>query len=107
MAYASRGYIAVGVDSRYHGEREKYKTAYKDALVSAWKTSQTMPFIFDTVWDLIRLMDYLSARDDINPSYIGITGESLGGMHAWFDVAANPDMLWQFQLSGFRVSDER
>lgn len=89
-AYASRGYIAVGVDSRYHGERATYKTAYRDALVSSWKTGQTMPFIFDTVWDLIKLMDYLSAREDINPSCIGITGESLGGMHAWFAAAADP-----------------
>ncbi|GLJ29424.1 hypothetical protein SUGI_0580100 [Cryptomeria japonica] len=89
-AYASRGYIAIAVDSRYHGERAKYKTAYKDALVTSWKTGQTMPFIFDTVWDLIKLMDYLSARDDINPSKIGITGESLGGMHAWFAAAADP-----------------
>ncbi|GLJ29420.1 hypothetical protein SUGI_0580010 [Cryptomeria japonica] len=89
-AYASRGYIAVAVDSRYHGERAKYKTEYKDALVSSWKTGQTMPFIFDTVWDLIKLMDYLSAREDINPSSIGITGESLGGMHAWFAAAADP-----------------
>ncbi|KAH9300041.1 hypothetical protein KI387_011624, partial [Taxus chinensis] len=89
-AYASRGYIAVAVDSRYHGERAKYKTAYIDALVSAWKTGQTMPFIFDTVFDLINLIDYLSAREDINPSSIGITGESLGGMHAWFAAVADP-----------------
>ncbi|KVH72802.1 hypothetical protein Ccrd_025580 [Cynara cardunculus var. scolymus] len=43
-----------------------------------------MPFIFDTVWDLVKLADYLTGRDDIDHSRIGITGESLGGMHAWF-----------------------
>lgn len=32
QAYASRGYIAVGVDSRYHGERATYKTAYRDVM---------------------------------------------------------------------------
>nr|XP_043619250.1 putative esterase YitV isoform X3 [Erigeron canadensis] len=83
-AYASRGYIAVAIDSRYHGERAKNRTTYEDALVSSWKKGDTMPFIFDTVWDLIKLADYLSGRDDINHSKIGITGESLGGMHAWF-----------------------
>uniref|UniRef100_A0A453MVI4 Peptidase S9 prolyl oligopeptidase catalytic domain-containing protein n=1 Tax=Aegilops tauschii subsp. strangulata TaxID=200361 RepID=A0A453MVI4_AEGTS len=36
------------------------------------------------VWDLIKLGDYLSARDDVDPSRIGIAGESLGGMHALF-----------------------
>ncbi|KAK9054903.1 hypothetical protein SSX86_025982 [Deinandra increscens subsp. villosa] len=83
-AYASRGYIAVAIDSRYHGERAKTTTTYQDALVSSWKRGDTMPFIFDTVWDLVKLADYLSARDDIDHSRIGITGESLGGMHAWF-----------------------
>ena len=32
------------------------------------------------VWDLIKLGDYLSAREDVDPSRIGITGESLGGI---------------------------
>lgn len=83
-AYASRGYIAIAIDSRYHGERASNITTYQDALVSSWKKGDTMPFIFDTVWDLIKLADYLTGRKDIDPSRIGITGESLGGMHAWF-----------------------
>lgn len=29
-AYASRGYVAIGLDSRYHGERADCKTAYRD-----------------------------------------------------------------------------
>ncbi|KAI3514845.1 hypothetical protein L1887_13591 [Cichorium endivia] len=82
--YASRGYIAVAIDSRYHGERAKNRTTYEDALVSSWKRGDTMPFIYDTVWDLVKLADYLTKRDDIDHSKIGITGESLGGMHAWF-----------------------
>ncbi|KAL3745278.1 hypothetical protein ACJRO7_014398 [Eucalyptus globulus] len=88
-AYASRGYIAVAVDSRYHGERASSLTTYSEALVSSWKKGDTMPFIFDTVWDLIKLADYLTKREDIDPSRIGITGESLGGMHAWFAAAAD------------------
>ena len=31
------------------------------------------------VWDLIKLADYLTHREDIDPSRIGITGISLGG----------------------------
>ncbi|XP_028802203.1 uncharacterized protein LOC114757350 [Neltuma alba] len=83
-AYASRGYIAIAVDSRYHGERARSTNTYRDALISAWKTGETMPFIYDTVWDLIKLADYLIQREDIDPSRVGITGISLGGMHAWF-----------------------
>ncbi|OMO91023.1 hypothetical protein COLO4_18679 [Corchorus olitorius] len=88
-AYASRGYVAIAVDSRYHGERASTLTTYKDALVSSWKNGDTMPFIFDTVWDLIKLADYLTQREDIDPARIGITGESLGGMHAWFAAFAD------------------
>uniref|UniRef100_A0A1D1XCY6 Putative hydrolase YtaP n=1 Tax=Anthurium amnicola TaxID=1678845 RepID=A0A1D1XCY6_9ARAE len=88
-AYASRGYITVAIDSRYHGERAHNVTAYRDALVSAWKNGDTMPFLLDTVWDLIKLGDYLTQRVDIDPARIGITGESLGGMHAWLAAAAD------------------
>uniref|UniRef100_A0A0E0L891 Peptidase S9 prolyl oligopeptidase catalytic domain-containing protein n=1 Tax=Oryza punctata TaxID=4537 RepID=A0A0E0L891_ORYPU len=65
-AYASRGYISVAIDSRYHGERASNNSTYID------------------VWDLIKLGDHLSEREDVDPCRIGITGESLGGMHAWF-----------------------
>ncbi|KAL2637731.1 hypothetical protein AAZV13_06G076100 [Glycine max] len=70
-AYASRGYIAISVDSRYHGERATNTTTYID------------------VWDLIKLADYLTQRRDIDLSRIGITGISLGGMHAWFAAVAD------------------
>ncbi|KAF3627393.1 putative peroxisomal fatty acid beta-oxidation multifunctional protein AIM1-like isoform X1, partial [Capsicum annuum] len=63
--YASRGYIIVAIDSRYHGERATSIT-YRDALVSSWKNGDTMPFIFDTVWDLIKLADYLTEREDVD-----------------------------------------
>ncbi|CAA7397363.1 unnamed protein product [Spirodela intermedia] len=88
-AYASRGYIAVAIDARYHGQRASSVTTYIDALISAWKNGDTMPFLFDTVWDLIKLGDYLSQREDVDPARIGITGESLGGMHAWLAAAAD------------------
>ncbi|CAH8353495.1 unnamed protein product [Eruca vesicaria subsp. sativa] len=59
------------------------------ALISSWKNGNTMPFIFDTVWDLIKLAEYLTQRKDIDPQRIGITGISLGGMHAWFAAAVD------------------
>ncbi|XP_021277093.1 uncharacterized protein LOC110411313 isoform X3 [Herrania umbratica] len=72
-------------------ERLKEENLYlqTEALVSSWRKGDTMPFIFDTVWDLIKLADYLSLRKDIDASRIGITGISLGGMHAWFAAFAD------------------
>ncbi|XP_020552885.1 uncharacterized protein LOC105171670, partial [Sesamum indicum] len=89
QAYASRDYIVVAIDSRYHGERARNLTTYRDALVSSWKKGDTMLFIFDTVWDLIKLADHLTQREDVDPSRTGIIGESLGAMHAWFGAAAD------------------
>jgi dienelactone hydrolase len=62
-----------------------------------------MPFIFDTVWDLIKLAEYLTQRDDIDPKKIGITGISLGGMHAWFAAAADTRYSVVVPLIGVQV----
>ncbi|WVZ19467.1 hypothetical protein V8G54_006789 [Vigna mungo] len=70
-AYASRGYIAISVDACYHGERATNTNAFRD------------------VYDLMRLADYLTEREDVDPSRIGITGISLGGIHAWFAAVAD------------------
>ncbi|PWZ16174.1 hypothetical protein Zm00014a_003181 [Zea mays] len=59
-AYASKGYVCVAIDSRYHGERASNETTYIE------------------VWDLVKLGDYLGEREDVDPCRVGITGESLG-----------------------------
>ncbi|KAL3337646.1 hypothetical protein AABB24_029993 [Solanum stoloniferum] len=141
QAYASRGYIAVAIDSRYHGECATNMTTYCDvrtgafalcfsctlgylliqkstlrsnrllancpkfeALISSWQKGDTMPFIYDTVWDLIKLEDYLTEREDIDSSRIGITGESLGGMHAWFAAFANTRYSIVVPIIGVQVT---
>lgn len=38
------------------------------------------------------MADYLTSREDVDSSRLGITGISLGGMHAWFAAAA--DTRW-------------
>ncbi|CAI5496918.1 unnamed protein product [Closterium sp. Naga37s-1] len=84
--------IAITCDLRYHGARASSPAAYSDALVRAWRTGQEMPFVFDPVWDVLRLLDYLTAvhSDTIDPSRIAITGVSLGGMVAWLAATADP-----------------
>ncbi|GFH08541.1 uncharacterized protein LOC101504608, partial [Haematococcus lacustris] len=42
------------------------------------------------VWDLLHLVDYLVTRPEVDPKRIGITGVSLGGMHAWLAAVADP-----------------
>ncbi|KAL1511620.1 hypothetical protein AB1Y20_006412 [Prymnesium parvum] len=104
---ARQGVLAVGVDSRHHGERMKPPNlSYWPALVRAWRRDEPSPmdaadtapaealrahpFMYDTVWDLMRVLDYLASRDDVDTSRVGATGISLGGMHAWLWAAADP-----------------
>lgn len=93
---ANKGFIAVAIDGRYHGERAasgKGSAEYQDAIVKAWRdTSPTKehPFFYDTAWDVMRLIDYLSTRDDIDPSRIGLTGISKGGVETYFTAAIDP-----------------
>lgn len=90
---AKRGFVAVGLDGRFHGERIPAGAtgdAYSDAIVAAFRTGQGHPFLYDTVWDVMRLVDYLQTRDDVDPARIGLTGMSKGGMETYLTAAVEP-----------------
>lgn len=101
--FARIGFLAVGLNSRYHGCRRgdsgDGKERYMRELVGAWKENggkqiegHRYPFIYDTAADLSSVADYLLSRPDVQRGRLGITGKSLGGMHAWF--AASSDDRW-------------
>lgn len=84
-ALAKRGLIAVALDARGYGRtagpdggRETYMRALERAAVHG----EGQPFLFDPVWDAMRLIDYLCSRDDIDSARIGLLGNSKGGMEA-------------------------
>src|SRR3989442_2793815 len=85
---AVRGFVAVAIDGRYHGERTK--RGYEEAILRAYKTGKEHPFLYDTVWDVMRLIDYLETRDDVDPKRIGLIGFSKGGMETYLAAAADP-----------------
>ena len=89
---AERGFIAVAIDGRYHGERKsgKGEIDYDDAIVRAFHGSGEHPFYYDTVWDVMRLVDYLSTRDDVDANRIGLIGISKGGIETYLAAAADP-----------------
>ena len=86
--FVSRGFVAVTIDGRYHGERSK--TGYDDAILRAYITGKEHPFLYDTVWDVMRLIDYLETRDDVDPKRIGLIGISKGGMETYLAAATDP-----------------
>jgi cephalosporin-C deacetylase-like acetyl esterase len=109
----ARGFLGVAIDGRYHGERAQgaprignlnpYETAILKAycdtprlLITAFGPTVERveepfyPLYYDTVWDIMRLIDYLRMREDVDPARIGIYGVSKGGIEAYLAAAADP-----------------
>lgn len=92
--YARLGYLACSIDSRYHGDRGS-PAEYISAMVAAYHANEAgeagaeHPFMYDTAWDMQKVLDWVTTRADVDPSRIGVTGISLGGMHTWFTAAAD------------------
>lgn len=89
------GFIGVAIDGRYHGARTKAgkeakSTEYVEAILRTFRTRHEHPFFFDTAWDVMRLIDYLGTRDDIDPKRIGLIGFSKGGIETYLAAAADP-----------------
>jgi dienelactone hydrolase len=94
--FSKSGFMAVSIDGRYYGEREKAvagQNKYVEAITRAWQNKdnshQEHPFFYDTVYDLWKLVDYLVTRADVDPNRIGMMGISKGGIETW--MAASVD----------------
>jgi dienelactone hydrolase len=87
---AAKGFIAVAIDGRHHGARiasGKGSKEYVDAMLQTWRTGKGKPFLYDTVWDVMRLLDYLETRSDVDAKRIGAIGFSKGGMELYLAAA--------------------
>lgn len=87
---AARGFIAVSIDGRYHGERGTIAD-YNNAIAKAFEepAHRAHPLYYDTVWDVMRLVDYLQSRPDVDGNRIGLTGFSKGGIETWLASAVD------------------
>jgi dienelactone hydrolase len=89
---AGQGFIGVAIDGRYHGERGNMKT-YTAAIVAAFTNydhqPRDYPLYYDNVWDVMRLIDYLSQRPDVDAKRIGLMGFSKGGVETWLAGAVD------------------
>jgi len=87
---AAKGIIAVAIDGRYHGERGK-PADYNNAIAQAFKDggAKGHPMYYDTVWDVMRLIDLLQTRPEIDAQRIGLMGISKGGIETWLAAAVD------------------
>ena len=93
---AERGFLGVVVDGPHHGSRADERggsAAYQDAIYNAWKDpdddARRHPFFFDTVWDVMRLVDWLVTREDVDAERIGLYGVSKGGVETYLTAAVD------------------
>jgi dienelactone hydrolase len=95
--FASRGYVAIGLDARYHGEwipgGAHDSQEYDDAAIAVWRSkpgeTREHPFWYDSSYDVTRAVDYLVSRPDVDPNRIGVLGVSMGGSQAYFAAAVD------------------
>jgi dienelactone hydrolase len=86
---ADDDFIAVSIDGRFHGERGT-QADYNAAIAQAFADGKSHPLYLDTVWDVMRLIDYLQSRVDVDPNRIGLMGISKGGIETWLTAAVDP-----------------
>jgi len=92
---ARQGFVAMAIDARYHGERDDNvhgpsSSSYSNAIFRAFHTGAEHPFFFDTVWDVMRTIDYLQTRSDVDGSRIGLAGFSKGAIETYLAAAVEP-----------------
>lgn len=91
---AGRGFLAVSIDARFHGERGT-PADYNGAIAKAFEDGEkgveghAHPLYYDTVWDVLRLVDYLQSRPDVDGKRIGLMGISKGGIECWLASAVD------------------
>jgi dienelactone hydrolase len=93
--FADRGFATAATDARHHGARIAPQNGsgnaqYFAAMLETYRTGKGRPYLYDTVWDVMRLVDYLETRADVDPTRIGVMGISKGGTEAYLAAAADP-----------------
>jgi dienelactone hydrolase len=92
---ADRGLASATIDARHHGARVvqasgQNNAQYYAAMLETYRTGKGHPYLYDTVWDVMRLVDYLATRTDVDSKRIGVMGVSKGGTEAYLAAAVDP-----------------
>ncbi len=96
QAYAAelcaRGYITlapdvVGFEERAHPRLSgpEFERFLSHELLLKGLTLQSK-----LVWDIMRAVDYLQSREEVDPKRIGLVGHSLGGAQTWWAMSMEP-----------------
>jgi dienelactone hydrolase len=84
-ALSRQGFLTLSLD--YLGSDARGQNIFTDAVRAQLEGRSYMGPLVNEV---IRAVDYLVTRPDVDPGRIGITGFSLGGAMSWYAAAADP-----------------
>jgi predicted peptidase len=91
---ARRGYLTLSPDLRVFGERSDGGNPYpgRDKCNVHFIRGVVLGIYTLTlnIWDMMRCVDYLQSRPEVNPERIGMMGLSQGGTMTTFATAAEP-----------------
>jgi dienelactone hydrolase len=97
ISQARKGFVAFVIDAIGQGERQIEEYAHiSKPPGNAHQIIGTQAFIAGThifnfmAWDVIRAVDYLSSRPEVDPKRIGCTGCSGGGMMTTYILPFEP-----------------
>lgn len=97
----TNGFVVLAVDPPGQGERKQYYDPATGHLhlpqCTEEHTHSGLQFVLGGaslarhfIWDVIRGVDYLATRPEVDPARIGLTGNSGGGTQASFLMMAEP-----------------
>lgn len=84
-ALAREGFVTISLD--YRGSDARQQSIYTDAVREQLAGRSYMGLL---VYEVMRTVDYLQTRSDVDRTRIGVTGFSLGGAMSWYAAAADP-----------------
>lgn len=81
--WADRGFFTISIDRPYHGERvgDLRSATMEKGFLKVWGES---------VYDLMRTIDYVETRKEANVDRLGMLGLSMGGIEALWLAALDP-----------------
>jgi dienelactone hydrolase len=93
IQFAKRGYIAICPDFRNFGERsdgDLYPGRDSCNVHFIRGLLMGIPLITLNIWDVMKTIDYLSCRKDVDPDRIGAVGLSFGGTMVLYSAGLDP-----------------
>jgi len=86
IGLAKLGFVVLTYDPFGQGERRVEGNGHHEYFKSVLVGRNNMTYM---IWDSIRALDYLAGRPDVDPSRIGATGASGGGLNTFYLAAVD------------------